>query len=78
MERNGNRVEPMAYRPNYGLIPWIEKYSSGLLMVIGSLLIGWGIGKTQGRPGVGILIGLGVGLLLMALIIMMDRNRVKL
>ena len=43
-----------------------EKDPGGLLFV-GALFVGLGIGMYFGRPDVGVLTGLGVGFLLMAL-----------
>jgi hypothetical protein len=51
-----------------------DGYDVGGIAVAGSLLIGWGIGATQDQAGAGILIGLGVGLILMAVLRILPRN----
>jgi len=42
-------------------------YCSTIALIIGSFLLGYGTGKLFGKTCEGVLIGLGVGLLLMAL-----------
>jgi hypothetical protein len=51
-----------------------DGYDAGGLALGGSALLGLGIGMTQDQGGAGLLIGLGAGLILMALIRMWPRN----
>jgi hypothetical protein len=46
-----------------------------LLTLIGTGLIGLGIGHAVGRPGTGLVIGLGIGFLLISAIIGLARSR---
>ena len=51
-----------------------DKDPGGLLFV-GALFVGLGIGMYFGRPDVGVLVGLGVGFLLMAIYHLLKKKK---